>query len=204
MTHQPPDLNSCLWGCVVWLSHRCSHLAPGRSWPVGRWRSRGWHQGAGWGCSCRLSCSTAPGAHTPHLQRGQGDCLCGLVHCKQNGKLSKTTCNVFAHIANNRLFRGNITEKRILLLFITTVFINKQPAGWVFCCLTDTDVPLTEERVHFVDICHELAVTKGEISHISTRLSSCQHLQQSWRKKKPRQWACHKMGFREWKPVFGG
>lgn len=50
-------------------------------------------------------------------------------------------------------------------------------------CLTDTDVLLTEERVHFVDICHELAVTKGEISHISARLSSCQHLQQSWKKR---------------------
>lgn len=31
-----------------------------------------------------------------------------------------------------------------------------------------------------VDICHELAVTKCEISHVSARLGSCQHLEQSW------------------------
>lgn len=58
---------------------------------------------------------------------------------------------------------------------------NQEAAGMV-AVLTNTDVVLAEERVHFVDICHELAVTKSEISHISTRLSSCQHLEQSWRK----------------------
>lgn len=31
-----------------------------------------------------------------------------------------------------------------------------------------------------MDICHELAVTKCEISHVSARLGSCQHLEQSW------------------------
>lgn len=46
--------------------------------------------------------------------------------------------------------------------------------------LTDTNVVQSEERVHVVDICHELAVTKCEISHVSARLSSCQHLEQSW------------------------
>lgn len=96
------------------------------------------------------------------------------------------TCNVFAHISNKSLFRGNIILKNeSCCYFIYHKGVHKQAAGrMVFCCLTDTDVPLTEERVHFVDICHELAVTKGEISHISTRLSSCQHLQQSWRGKK--------------------
>lgn len=55
----------------------------------------------------------------------------------------------------------------------------KQVAGSAVVCLTDTDLPSSEERVHVVDICHELAVTKGEIGHISARLSSCQHLEQS-------------------------
>lgn len=62
---------------------------------------------------------------------------------------------------------------------------HKQGADRAVVCLTDTDLPLSEERVHVVDICHELAVTKGEIGHISARLSSCQHLEQSWREKKP-------------------
>lgn len=52
-------------------------------------------------------------------------------------------------------------------------------------CLTNTDVPLGEEGVHLVDICHELAVTKGEISDVSARLSSCQHLDQSWKERRP-------------------
>lgn len=59
----------------------------------------------------------------------------------------------------------------------------KQEAEQMVVCLTHTDVLLTEERVHIVDICHELAVTKGEISHVSARLGSCQHLQQGWRKR---------------------
>lgn len=50
-------------------------------------------------------------------------------------------------------------------------------------CLTNTDIPLGEEGVHVVDICHELVVTKGEIGDVSARLSSCQHLDQSWRKR---------------------
>lgn len=62
----------------------------------------------------------------------------------------------------------------------------KKEAGTMVVCLTDTDLPLSEERVHVVDICHELAVTEGEISHISARLSSCQHLEQSWRKRNQR------------------
>lgn len=61
--------------------------------------------------------------------------------------------------------------------------VYKQEAGRTAVCLTDTDAPLSEERVHVVDICHELAVTKGEIGYISARLSSCQHLEQSWRKR---------------------
>lgn len=59
----------------------------------------------------------------------------------------------------------------------------KQEAGRMLVCLTDTDLPLSEERVHVVDICHELAVTKGEIGYIPARLGSCQHLEQGWRKR---------------------
>lgn len=46
--------------------------------------------------------------------------------------------------------------------------------------LTHADVVQSEEGVHVVDICHELAVTECEISHVSARLGSCQHLEQSW------------------------
>lgn len=42
----------------------------------------------------------------------------------------------------------------------------------------DAHVLLAEEGVHVVDICHELAVAEGEISHVPARLGSCQHLQQ--------------------------
>lgn len=59
---------------------------------------------------------------------------------------------------------------------------HKKHAGCLFT-LTNSDAPLSEERVHVVDICHELAVTEGEISYVSARLSSCQHLDQSWREK---------------------
>lgn len=51
---------------------------------------------------------------------------------------------------------------------------------WDVFLLTDADVVQSEERVHVVDICHELLVTKCEISHIPARLGSCQHLEQSW------------------------
>lgn len=51
-------------------------------------------------------------------------------------------------------------------------------------CLTDAHVLLAEEGVHVVDICHELAVAEGEISHVAARLSSCQHLQQRWEGRK--------------------
>lgn len=99
-----------------------------------------------------------------------------------------------------RILRGNIIPKLIILLFhvslprhynqkksaikkgIITV-AHKQEAGMAVVCLTDADLPPSEERMHVVDICHELAVTKGEVSHISARLSSCQHLEQSWRKR---------------------
>lgn len=53
-------------------------------------------------------------------------------------------------------------------------------------CLTDAHVLLAEEGVHVVDICHELAVAKGEISHVPARLGSCQHLQQRWEGRKRR------------------
>lgn len=59
----------------------------------------------------------------------------------------------------------------------------KQEVGRTVVCLTNSDFPLSEKSMHFVDICHELDVTKGEIGHISSRLSSCQHLEQSWRRK---------------------
>lgn len=53
-------------------------------------------------------------------------------------------------------------------------------------CLTDAHVLLAEEGVHVVDICHELAVAEGEISHVAARLGSCQHLQQRWEGRKIR------------------
>lgn len=37
-----------------------------------------------------------------------------------------------------------------------------------------------------MDICHELAVAEGEISHVPARLGSCQHLQQRWEGRKRR------------------
>lgn len=45
--------------------------------------------------------------------------------------------------------------------------------------LTNTDIPLSEKRVHVVNICHEFLVTKGEVGHVASRLGSCQHLNQS-------------------------
>lgn len=53
-------------------------------------------------------------------------------------------------------------------------------------CLTDAHVLLAEEGVHVVDICHELAVAEGEISHVPARLGSCQQLQQRWEARKRR------------------
>lgn len=58
--------------------------------------------------------------------------------------------------------------------------VQRKKEKQVFLSLTNADVVQSEERVHVVDICHELAVTKCEISHVSARLSSCQHLEQSW------------------------
>lgn len=59
----------------------------------------------------------------------------------------------------------------------------KQEADRMLVFLTYTDFSLRKERVHLVDICHELAVTKSEICHISARLGSCQHLEQGWRER---------------------
>lgn len=57
--------------------------------------------------------------------------------------------------------------------------LDRMRTRWL-ACLTDTHVLLAEEGVHVVDICHELAVAEGEISHVPARLGSCQHLQQCW------------------------
>lgn len=63
--------------------------------------------------------------------------------------------------------------------------LNRKRTRWLVC-LTDAHVLLTEEGVHVVDICHELAVAEGEISHVPARLGSCQHLQQRWEGRKRR------------------
>lgn len=63
--------------------------------------------------------------------------------------------------------------------------LNRKQTRWLVS-LTDAHVLLTEEGVHVVDICHELAVAKGEISHVPARLGSCQHLQQRWEGRKRR------------------